>query len=208
MKEISQTGRIKIAVDLTPMLPGGANGGVKPAILEFIRELQIFRDPGFDFLFITDRSAHAEIGALASERDETIRLGSVNAQRILRPGLFGKKRIDLFYAPFGMVRFPHIGVPIISMVVDLLHRDYPHSLPAEERQFRERYFGKMVLCADRIQVISDYTGERLAYHYNVPVDKIFRTYLQIIGHTKITKSCSSLIRFIVTRPAQPDGIWS
>ena len=184
MNRISRTNRLRIAVDLTPMLSGGANGGVKPVILEFIRALQGLQDPGFDFCFITARSAGAEIRAIATGRDETVCLGSAKARRIVRPGLFGRKRIDLLYAPFGMVRFPDIGVPIVSMVVDLLHRDYPHSLPAAERQHRESYFAKMVVCADRFQVISDYTGERLAHHYDVPAHKIFRTYLPIQDRLK------------------------
>ena len=50
---VSGSKRLRIAVDLTPMLPGGANGGVEPAILEFIRALQGLQDPGFDFFFIT-----------------------------------------------------------------------------------------------------------------------------------------------------------
>src|SRR5271165_2059439 len=103
MSQISPTDRIRIAVDLTPMLPGGANGGVKPAILEFIRALQRLKNPGFDFCFITAGSAHAEIQAIATDRDETIRLESAKAQQIIRPGPFGRKRIDLLYAPFGMV---------------------------------------------------------------------------------------------------------
>jgi glycosyltransferase involved in cell wall biosynthesis len=37
----------------------------------------------------------------------------------------------------------------------------------------------MVRCANRFQVISDYTGERLTNHYSVPARKIFRTYLPI-----------------------------
>jgi glycosyltransferase involved in cell wall biosynthesis len=181
---VSDPKRLRIAVDLTPMLRGGANGGVKPAILEFIRALQGLQDPGFDFFFITAGSSDHEVRAIATDRDETIHLGSAQAQRILRPGPFERKRIDLLYAPFGMVRFPYIGVPIVSMVVDLLHRDYPHSLPAAERQFRESYFAKMVLSADRFQVISDYTGERLAHHYGVPVKRIFRTYLPIQDRLK------------------------
>jgi len=36
-EQISPTDRIRIGVDLTPLLSGGANGGVKPVILEFIR---------------------------------------------------------------------------------------------------------------------------------------------------------------------------
>jgi glycosyltransferase involved in cell wall biosynthesis len=181
---VSGKRRLRIAVDLTPMRLGRTNGDVKAAILEFIRALQELQDPGFNFFFMTAGLADANIRAIATERDETIRTDSAKGRRILRPQLFAREQIDLLYAPFGMVRFPRIGVPIVSMVVDLLHRDYPHSLPATERQFRESYFAKMVLYADRFQVISDYTGERLSHHYNVPLNKIFRTYLPIQDRLK------------------------
>jgi glycosyltransferase involved in cell wall biosynthesis len=171
--------RIRIAVDLTPMLPGGANGGVKPAILEFIKALHQLPDPEFDFCFFSNTAAHPEIEAIVTGRDEVICLDSPQKQGTLRPAFFAKRSIDLLYAPFGMIRFPDCKVPIISMVVDLLHRDCPHSLPAAERQSRESYFARMVRCADRFQVISNHTGERLAFHYRVPAEKIFRTYLAI-----------------------------
>ena len=80
MNQVPSTNRIRIAVDLTPMLLGGANGGVKPAILEFIRALQGLQDPGFDFFFITAGSTDPEIRAIATDRDETIRLGSAKGR--------------------------------------------------------------------------------------------------------------------------------
>jgi glycosyltransferase involved in cell wall biosynthesis len=171
--------RIRIAVDLTPMLPGGANGGVKPAILQFIKALQRFQDPCFDFCFFTHALTHPEIEAIATERDEVFCLDSLEKMGTVRPSFFAKKRIDVLYAPFGMVRFPDCGAPIVSMVVDLLHRDYPQSLSEAEKEWRESYFTKMVLCADRFQVISNHTGERLVHHYQVRPEKIFRTYLPI-----------------------------
>jgi glycosyltransferase involved in cell wall biosynthesis len=100
-------------------------------------------------------------------------------QGALPAGFLARKGVDLLYAPFGMVRFPEAGIPVVSMVVDLLHRDYPHSVPENERQWRESYFSTMVVCAQRFQVISDYTGQRLAKHYDIPGEKIFRTYLPI-----------------------------
>ena len=178
--------RVKVAVDLTPMLPGGANGGVKPAILEFIRALQRLPGPHFSFYFITATSTHREVESIATERDELICIDWPEADASLTPTGFHEKRIDILYAPFGMVRFPDCGVPIVAMVVDLLHRDYPFSISQAERQWREDYFGQMARCANRFQVISDYTGERLAHHYGVPVRKIFRTYLPIQDRLKIT----------------------
>jgi glycosyltransferase involved in cell wall biosynthesis len=77
---------------------------------------------------------------------------------------------------------------MVAMVVDLLHRDYPFSIGEKEREWREQYFRQMVACADRFQVISDYTGERLMQHYRVPPEKIFRTYLPIQDRLKVDRA--------------------
>jgi hypothetical protein len=174
-----------MAVDLTPLLPGGANGGVKPALLEFIAGLQRLPGPHFSFYFITATSTHREIEAIATNRDELICIDWPEAVAFLTPTGFHEKHIDLFYAPFGMIRFPDCGIPIVAMVVDLLHRDYPFSVSETERQWREDYFAQMVRWANRFQVISDYTGQRLAHHYGVPDRKICRTYLPIQDRLKI-----------------------
>jgi glycosyltransferase involved in cell wall biosynthesis len=188
MKKRLTSKRVKIAVDLTPLLPGGANGGVKPALLEFIRGLQRFQGPYFSFFFITSTSTHGEVAEIATSRDGLICIDWPEAVASLTPASFHEKRVDLLYAPFGMVRFPDCGVPIVAMVVDLLHRDYPFSISESERQWREDYFAQMVRCANRFQVISDYTGERLAHHYGVPLKNIFRTYLPIQDRLKVTET--------------------
>jgi glycosyltransferase involved in cell wall biosynthesis len=179
--------RIRIAIDLTPLLSGGANGGVKPAILAFIRALQNLENPSFSFCFITSGSSHREIQSITTDRDEVISIASLKSDASFGPSFFSKRRVNILYAPFGRVRFPNCGVPVVSMVVDLLHRDYPHSIPQAEREWRERYFAGMVSRANRFQVISDYTGERLAHHYGLPAEKIFRTYLPIQDRLSVGK---------------------
>jgi hypothetical protein len=47
---------VKLVVDLTPLLPGGANGGVKPAIAEFLKGLANSRQPRFSLFLITNSS--------------------------------------------------------------------------------------------------------------------------------------------------------
>jgi hypothetical protein len=80
--------RVKVAVDLTPMLPGGANGGVKPAILEFIRALQRLSGPHFSFYFITATSTHREVESIATRRDELICIDWPEAEASLTPTEF------------------------------------------------------------------------------------------------------------------------
>jgi glycosyltransferase involved in cell wall biosynthesis len=175
---------VRIAVDLTPMLPGGVNGGVKPAIFAFIRSLRRLQDPRFEFLFLTGASTHAEVQAVMTDRDELVCLDANRGSEIRQPAFFRRRHVDLLYAPFGMISYPNCGIPMVAMVVDLLHRDYPFSISETEREWREQYFRQMVASADRFQVISDYTGERLMEHYRIPVEKIFRTYLPIQDRLK------------------------
>jgi len=186
MMKSSHQDRIKIAVDLTPMLPGGKNGGVKPAILEFITGLQRLEAPKLHFLFLTAESTHDEIQAITTEHDEALCVDVKRAREAQHPSFFRRRRLDLLYAPFGMISYPSCGIPIVTMVVDILHRDYPLSIDEREREWRERYFRQMVACADRFQVISDYTGESLMRHYGVAAEKIFRTYLPIQDRLKVT----------------------
>jgi glycosyltransferase involved in cell wall biosynthesis len=181
----SPNDRIRIAIDLTPMLPGGINGGVKPAILEFIRALQRSQNPKFEFLFLMRASTYDEVRAVKTEEDKVVCLDPNHAGEVRQPNFFRQHKLDLLYAPFGIISHPNCGLPIVAMVVDILHRDYPSSISQEEREWREHYFNQMVACADRFQVISDYTGERLMKHYNVPSERIFRTYLPIQDRLKV-----------------------
>lgn len=187
---------VRLVVDLTPLRPGGANGGVKPAIAEFLKGLASSRQPRFSLFLITDSSTEKEALAWLGGKAETLCLDHPGAQGNLPEAFFRGCRFDVLYAPFGMIRFPHSGLPTVSMVVDLLHRDYPASLPYREIEWRERYFSQMVISADRFQVISDFTGRQLQEHYKVPREKIFRTYLPIQDRFEAVH---------LPEPAEPSG---
>lgn len=63
----------KIAIDLTPMLPGGENGGAKWMTLELIRALAGLL-PDTSFVLLTAEASHAELAGLENEH--------VNIQRL------------------------------------------------------------------------------------------------------------------------------
>lgn len=170
---------MRLVVDLTPLLPGGANGGVKPAIAEFLKGLSRHERPRFDLFLLTNSATDREAAGWFPDKLVTHCLDHSGRQGSLPRSFFREQRFDALYAPFGGVRFPHSGLPTVAMVVDLLHRDYPASLSERDRQWREHYFSRMVIAADRFQVISDFTGRQLQHHYKVPAEKIFRTYLPI-----------------------------
>ena len=50
----------RIAIDLTPLLPGGDNGGAKPLAIELIRHLARVA-PACEFILLTNEKSHEEL---------------------------------------------------------------------------------------------------------------------------------------------------
>lgn len=92
----------KIAVDLTPVLAGGENGGAKIFVLELLRRLAEMA-PQTTFVLLTQAASHDELSALDSpnmHRKMVVGSGAANA---VRPRLMGLASRILPYLP-GRVR--------------------------------------------------------------------------------------------------------
>jgi glycosyltransferase involved in cell wall biosynthesis len=185
---------MKIAVDLTPMRPGGENGGVKLATMEFLKGLQAHMGDTLRFLFFTADDTHDEVATLLRKRDFAFcvlrRVGKSNLFQAIElatrskafvRNLLQKHRPDVLYCPFGTLFFASDGIPTVATVVDTLHRDFPFSLPVQTREWRELQFRRLVGSADFFQVISEFTAGRLKSLYDVPPEQIFITRLPIHG---------------------------
>ena len=61
----------RIAVDLTPMMPGGENGGVKILTLELLRAFQRTA-PEHRFLLLTASWNHDELAPLEADRKSVV----------------------------------------------------------------------------------------------------------------------------------------
>jgi glycosyltransferase involved in cell wall biosynthesis len=186
--------RLKIAVDLTPMLPGGENGGVKFAILELLRGLKSNFGDRVTFLFLSANDTAEETRSLQGADDAVVCIlrrrrdpwGRViqavelaTSARLAVRRLKRRHQIDLLYCPFGGASFASANTPTVALVTDLLHRDFPFSLSAQDREWRELNFRKLASYADYYQVISEFTGQRLQSLYKISAQQIFRTYLPI-----------------------------
>jgi glycosyltransferase involved in cell wall biosynthesis len=81
-----------IAVDLTPVLPGGENGGAKVFVLELLRRLSA-RHREAHFLLLTHGASHEELAALdAPNVERLLVLGGKPAVRRLHGGMKGVAR--------------------------------------------------------------------------------------------------------------------
>jgi glycosyltransferase involved in cell wall biosynthesis len=183
------------------MLPGGQNGGVKPAILEFLKGLRALPGDGLRYLFLTADDTHEEAASILGENDSAFcvlrRAGRSNfaqtfdlatrSKRIARE-IMRKHRTELLYCPFGVLNFASNRIPAVALIVDILHRDYPYSLPIQTREWRELQFLKLARSADYFQVISQFTAGRLQALYNVSREKIFVTRLPIHGRLRAMNS--------------------
>jgi glycosyltransferase involved in cell wall biosynthesis len=88
-----------VAVDLTPVLPGGENGGAKVFVLQLVRDLAAAA-PQLQFVLLTQAASH----------DELARLDAPNVRRVMAvgPAAAGGRRRLFEIASRVMRRFPHV----------------------------------------------------------------------------------------------------
>lgn len=179
---------IRVGVDLLRMVPGGANGGVKPLLFSLLTEIGRARSTDFNFAVFADSALRPELTPslrpgdfliepdgdqfTISRRDtadwrNTGRLSSTD-------DIPARTSLDVLYAPFGDSRFMRADLPSVSLIVDLLHRELPAALPIEEVNFRHEWFSRVATTATYFQCNSHYVRDRLAEYYGVHPSKCFK----------------------------------
>ncbi len=178
--------RFNLAVDLVRLLPGGENGGVKPAVFSFLEWMGRREGRRITFIFIANQATRAEVLRLVrpgdriwcshrttADPDPGMGPDVVDTDRLLGAG------VDLLYNPFGPDRLGGAKIPFVSLLIDLLHREVPEALPMVEINHREEFFADACARAAAVQVISDDVGDRLVAAYGLERDRLFRTYLPL-----------------------------
>jgi glycosyltransferase involved in cell wall biosynthesis len=183
---------IRVMVDLTEVRPGGETGGAKYFVFEFLQMLANRPGWGFEFAYLTNTATHDEVlHELARPCDRLVCIRELGGAAPPVPSPFGGQEevlmpppadlairlgADVAYCPFGSVSNVSPGVPIVAFVADLLHRDYPLTLPPEGVRFRESQFVEMVARTAYFQCNSLHVAGRLHEHYGVAADRMFHTY--------------------------------
>lgn len=173
-----------IAVDLTPMMPGGENGGVKILTLELLRA---FQDTAAEhrFLLLTaswnhDELAHLETPIMSRfmilDKPEgrvvfSNRIRGPAGQILRRVLLFFRRKmsridqaqrqplssrgVDLLFCPFTAPAYAEPGIPVVSVIHDMQHKDYPQFFPEKEIEIRDLFMADVRSGAARIVCISE-----------------------------------------------------
>ena len=196
---------MKIAVDLTPVLPGGENGGAKLLTLNLVEQ---FRDlaPQHRFILLTHERIHGELAYLDSaniSRQCILTCSGPVPQprhywplnriasftRSLAPGLDRKDYplpahgVDLLFCPFSAPTYAVAGIPAVSIIYDLQHREYPYFFSARELIYRERYYSEICRKTSRCVCISSHTRDNLIRFFKMEKE---RTRVIFIGiHSRL-----------------------
>jgi len=180
-----------IGVDLTPLRRGGANGGIKPLIFHSLRTLRQLLDHRATFVFFTNSESHDELRPFARHGDRivcvTVIPGCPPPSLITllhrefidddqNPFLLIDHGVDVLHCPFGAVPLACPGVPAVSCISDLLHRDFPSSISGDERAHRERYLTETMRVSDALNCVSQYIIGRVHAHYPEFSGKLLYTY--------------------------------
>lgn len=175
-----------ILVDLTPILPGGENGGAKPMVLELIRQLGMLAKKD-TFILLTSLVSHEELAILDSINIRRFcvaehHISAKNplshftkrclhyAKRKLRLKNLSKMEFlkqlksDLLFCPFTAPTFFSLNIPVVSIIYDLQYIDYPYFFSVNEQLGRDENFQKACQAASYLVCISEFTRQKVLTH--------------------------------------------
>jgi len=184
---------------MTPALPGGENGGVKLLALELIKGFQLL-SPENSFLILTTSENHQSLAFLDGKRTQRlcvldrrapksletsglsarIERGLRRIYRLFRwhyrekfkwNGPLSTRGVDVLFCPFTAPTLAEPGIPVVSIVCDLQHKDYPQFFSLEELDVRDSFFGEVNRRADAIICISESTRQSVVKSLKIDPDR-------------------------------------
>ncbi|MBC2607233.1 glycosyltransferase family 4 protein [Pelagicoccus albus] len=188
---------IRVAYDIARLIAGGENGGIKVHHYEFLRtfvanhsdqlQLHIFcvEEIVPELEFLGEKGNH-QIHILG-KRDQFEPRNSDGSLPALhywphRPeNLLELLEIDVLYAGFGFSHLYSPNIPQISLIVDVLHRAHPESLPPEEVAFRDKWYAEELEKATLVQTNSEFCKKQLIDEFGADPEKIFTIALPLHG---------------------------
>lgn len=159
------TDKALVLVDLTPVLPGGDNGGAKLMTILLLHALRDMR-PDWRFVCLTADAAHEELSHLDAPNVERVRASTLGRLRGLSH--WRGQPVDCYFCPFTMPYFHHPDVPAVSVIYDLQYAAYPQFFAPDDEAGRERTFLTAARLAERLVCISEFTRQSVLAQGNVP----------------------------------------
>jgi glycosyltransferase involved in cell wall biosynthesis len=191
-----------IAVDMTPALPGGTNGGAKIVAFELLKSLKEMA-PEDQFLLLTASWNHEELAILdgpnmrrlcvvrgqepkpkpfASRRFVRFRRVLLKTYQYLRriwrsraPSrrLLTQRGVALLFCPFTAPTYAEPGIPVVSIIYDLQHRDFPQFFNLYEIGLRNAFMRDVRQKADGIICISEHVRQSVLKYLKTHTERTY-----------------------------------
>jgi len=201
-----------VAVDLSPVLPGGENGGAKVVVLELIRHLAKLA-PNCEFVLLTSEKSHQELAVLDAHNVRRVCVHGVGVnrprnmlQRILPPraletataayrsiagaqpggGLLRQLQPDVLFCPFTAPFFFEPGTPAVSIIHDLQYLYYPQLFGAADRAQRSQHFRQACRVASTIVCVSEFVRGTVLENSAVAPERVITIHTTMGGRLSRT----------------------
>lgn len=158
-----------VAVDLLPLLPGGANGGAKVFTLNLLETMAAMA-PDWTFVLAANPETLPEL-----KEYETTTLKVVPADRkwqVKPPRKLLGRPIDAWFCPFTRPYFQHQDIPLVSIIYDLQYHYYPQFFSDAEARGRDQTFQLAAKRSARLACISDFVRQTVLEYGGLPPEKV------------------------------------
>lgn len=166
------SGRKRLLVDLWRLMPRGINGGIKVLCLEILRSLKDDPDIGDRLSCVIKPALEPEMLEILPT-EQLIVLDERDYNKAEHSWL---DDFQVLYSPVHTSNLWRSGLHRVSLVVDLLHRDYPESLTREDVFLRERIMVETLAESDAVQCNSLFVKQSLRRHYGIDNEQTFVVY--------------------------------
>ena len=175
---------MNIGIDVTPILPGGACGGVKQLVIELLRGFAQ-KNTADCFILLTayynedifkefEQYGMKQVCVLAdkSQSPQAPQNQGIFNQR-LYPGIVRKNDINVLFCPMADPLHHEPGIPTVFLICDLQHWYYPSFFNAQELAHRNKLYERIKTKADYVVCISSFTKKTVLEKLHIPAERVF-----------------------------------
>jgi glycosyltransferase involved in cell wall biosynthesis len=100
-----------------------------------------------------------------------------------------KRNINLLFCPFSAPTYAERDIPLVAIVYDLQHLDYPFFFTSQEKQHRTKFLTNLLQKSQKIICISNFTSQSLITHFQASKQQL--TVVPICIHNRLSKPSES-----------------
>jgi glycosyltransferase involved in cell wall biosynthesis len=183
---------MKIAIDVTPVLPGGETGGALQVLMELLRgfcataendEFILLTSYINDSLFREFEQYGMQRWCIRKEPAALVRkfapiaalLNRMLGNTIFRPhqSVLRRAGVAVLFCPMTDPVYNEQGIPTVSIVHDLQHFYYPHFFAREEVAHRINFYSMVKKKVDFFICVSSFTRDTVINRLGISADKTF-----------------------------------